>query len=162
MEVRERCRSLYMDRGLSEIEAKDLEIGVLNSTIDYCKERGIACNWSSFMFKNLYANKARCILANLAHAPIIDRIRDKEFAPHELATVMRPENLRPDLWQGIIDDFIKRQNTNLSDMAQVTNMFTCPKCKKNKCSYYEVQLRSADEPMTILCVCMHCGHRFRR
>ena len=29
-----------------------------------------------------------------------------------------------------------------------TNQFKCPKCKERKVSYYQMQTRSADEPMT--------------
>ena len=32
--------------------------------------------------------------------------------------------------------------------AASTNMFKCARCKKNQCTYFQMQTRSADEPMT--------------
>jgi len=40
-------------------------------------------------------------------------------------------------------------------------MLTCGKCKMKKTSSYEMQTRSADEPMTIFATCLCCGHRWR-
>jgi len=41
--------------------------------------------------------------------------------------------------------------------------FTCPKCHKNQTRHYQVQLRSADEPMSIIIHCKNkeCRHRWR-
>ena len=42
-----------------------------------------------------------------------------------------------------------------------TDNFTCRKCKSNKCSYYQLQTRSADEPMTTFVTCINCGNRWK-
>lgn len=41
------------------------------------------------------------------------------------------------------------------------SMFTCNKCKKQTVEYYQMQTRSADEPMTTFCTCMTCGARWK-
>lgn len=33
-----------------------------------------------------------------------------------------------------------------------TDAFQCGKCKQRRCMYYQMQTRSADEPMTVRCV----------
>ena len=33
--------------------------------------------------------------------------------------------------------------------AMATDQFLCNRCRKRECTYYEMQTRSADEPMTI-------------
>jgi len=38
--------------------------------------------------------------------------------------------------------------------------FTCEKCDQNKTSYYQLQIRSADEPMTTFITCCNCGYRW--
>merc|ERR1719235_1019472 len=43
-----------------------------------------------------------------------------------------------------------------------TNQLKCGKCGKRDVEYYEVQLRSADEPMTVIASCAICGHRWRQ
>ncbi|MBP02745.1 MAG: transcription factor S [Rhodospirillaceae bacterium] len=40
-------------------------------------------------------------------------------------------------------------------------MLTCGKCGMSKTSSYEMQTRSADEPMTIFANCLCCGNRWR-
>lgn len=47
-------------------------------------------------------------------------------------------------------------------MRSTTDMFICRKCKERKCSYYELQTRSADEPMTKFIKCCNCGFEWRQ
>ena len=39
--------------------------------------------------------------------------------------------------------------------------FQCNKCKSTKVTYYQMQTRSADEPMTVFLSCLKCGKRWR-
>ncbi len=40
-------------------------------------------------------------------------------------------------------------------------MFVCKKCKSNKTTYYPLQTRGADEPMTNFVSCLGCGHQWK-
>lgn len=42
-----------------------------------------------------------------------------------------------------------------------TDAFKCGKCKQRKCTYYQLQTRSADEPMTTFVTCVNCGNRWK-
>ncbi|KAF9363827.1 RNA polymerase II elongation factor [Mortierella sp. NVP85] len=42
-----------------------------------------------------------------------------------------------------------------------TDMFKCGKCKGRKTRYYQMQTRSADEPMTTFVTCINCGNRWK-
>ena len=44
-----------------------------------------------------------------------------------------------------------------------TDQFRCGKCRKSNCTYYQMQTRSADEPMTtfVQCVTPGCGNRWK-
>ncbi|KAK5863976.1 hypothetical protein PBY51_000955 [Eleginops maclovinus] len=42
-----------------------------------------------------------------------------------------------------------------------TDMFICSKCHGKSCSYTQVQIRSADEPMTTFVLCNGCGNRWK-
>jgi transcription elongation factor S-II len=48
--------------------------------------------------------------------------------------------------------------------AARTDQFRCPRCRQRECDYYELQIRSADEPMTCFVTCLNpkCGHKFKR
>jgi transcription elongation factor S-II len=39
--------------------------------------------------------------------------------------------------------------------------FKCGKCKSKKTDYYQMQTRSADEPMTTYVTCKACGNRWK-
>lgn len=49
-------------------------------------------------------------------------------------------------------------------MRATTDMFICPnpKCRKRECTYYELQTRSADEPMTKFIKCCICSREWRQ
>ncbi|CAO3687241.1 unnamed protein product [Umbelopsis vinacea] len=42
-----------------------------------------------------------------------------------------------------------------------TDMFMCGKCKGRKTTYFQMQTRSADEPMTTFVTCVICGNRWK-
>lgn len=42
-----------------------------------------------------------------------------------------------------------------------TDQFKCGKCKQRKCRYYQMQTRSADEPMTTFVTCINCGNKWK-
>jgi hypothetical protein len=167
MEVRKNVVELYKSLKITNDEATDIEIGVYNFSIDYATEHLIPLTWSSEVFKELYINKARSIYSNLnpnlsiKNERLLKRLKDKEFLPHELAN-MEPENMYPEIWKDIIDREVLRTKSAYEPTATaMTDRYTCGKCKKNRCSYYELQTRSADEPMTMFITCLHCGHRWK-
>ncbi len=43
-----------------------------------------------------------------------------------------------------------------------TSMYTCGKCRKNECTFYTLQTRSADEAESIFITCLNCGHKWKQ
>jgi len=43
----------------------------------------------------------------------------------------------------------------------ITGMFTCGKCKGIKTTYFQMQTRSSDEPMTTFVTCLTCNNRWK-
>jgi transcription elongation factor S-II len=71
--------------------------------------------------------------------------------------------LYPENWQHLMEQQMKRETKLLEgnkDMA--TDQFKCGRCYKRQCTYYEMQTRSADEPMTIFIRCLNCGKQWRQ
>ena len=68
----------------------------------------------------------------------------------------------PERWKDILDNQ-KERNKYLYevDKALATDAYTCGRCKKKECTYYQMQTRSADEPMTTFVTCLNCGKRWR-
>lgn len=57
---------------------------------------------------------------------------------------------------------MKKETERSQNVAgNITDMFRCGKCKQRKCTYYQMQTRSADEPMTTFVRCVNCGHRWK-
>ena len=64
-----------------------------------------------------------------------------------------------------VNSMISEQNMLNSQMskdnAAETDQFKCSRCNQRKCKYYQMQTRSADEPMTTFVTCVNCGNRWR-
>ena len=67
--------------------------------------------------------------------------------------------LNPNVWKKRYDKY----NTSVESINYISksNIYTCKSCKKNECYVYELQTRSADEPMTIFITCINCGKKWR-
>lgn len=165
---RDHVRALFTEAtGLDEAACTELEVGVFNWSIDYAETRGITRNWRCAAFCHVYLDKARSMLANLdptsyvGNARLLQRLRDGEFAPRDLAS-LPPERSCPERWKELLDAKLRRDEKVYEEKPEaMTDKFKCGKCKARKCTYREVQLRSADEPMTLLICCVNCGHRWK-
>lgn len=61
-----------------------------------------------------------------------------------------------------ITEEIQEDGTFVKKEVEVPDsMLVCGKCGMRKTSSYEMQTRSADEPMTIFATCLCCGNRWR-
>jgi DNA-directed RNA polymerase subunit M/transcription elongation factor TFIIS len=152
---------------LPEIFARDLEIGIFNWSLDFADKYHVSRSWKDKKFINIYKGKARSVLANLDktsylhNTNLVERLLDKEFSPHDIP-FMKPDNTFPEKWNDLLDmKFKMEQNLLHNKQVAKTDQFRCFKCKKNECSYYELQVRSADESMTIFVTCLNCGNKWR-
>ena len=69
----------------------------------------------------------------------------------------------PENWAELLDQKIKRDKLKYEMKPKaMTDQFKCRKCGSRSCSYYEVQTRSADEPMTQFISCLDCGNRWKQ
>jgi DNA-directed RNA polymerase subunit M/transcription elongation factor TFIIS len=158
---------LIRDLALSEVESTNLEIGIFNSTLDYANSLSIQLSWSCPLFMDSYINNARSIYSNLKsnsyiqNTALMQRLKDGEFTPHELAYLTH-EELFPERWQEIIDkQKLKLKAAYEVKQVSMTDAIKCGKCKNNKISYYELQIRSGDENMTQFFCCIMCGHKWK-
>ena len=70
--------------------------------------------------------------------------------------------MNPERWEVLIQAKKKREeNLCKMDMDAATDEFKCYKCKNRKCTYYQLQTRSGDEPMTTFIMCLVCGSSWK-
>ena len=122
--------------------------------------------WSNILFSDLYQAVSRRILGNLLPSTYVgnkylwERFLTKELTLDQIADQNYYE-LCPETWQPMIDRQAKRERVQIEgDFSRATDKYFCKGCKMRKCTYYELQTRSADEPMTIFIHCLNCGKRW--
>lgn len=148
---------------------EDLEIGIYNWCIDYSNINNIFPGWKNDVFLKMYNNKLISVLSNLdpnsylQNTHLLNRLKNGEFKPHDIP-FMEPYELNPDKWISILKKKRQKEQSLLnSNMEAKTDLFKCGKCKQRKCSYYEMQIRSADESATIFITCLNpaCKNKWR-
>ena len=140
--------------------ATNLEKGIFNYTLKEAEQRKVIKKWDNKFFVQIYLDRVRSIVINLKDA-IIEQINDETIKPHIVA-FMTHQELSPEKWKDLIDAKTKRDKNKFeTNISASTDTFTCRKCKKNQCTYYQMQTRSADEPMTLYISCVVCGNRWK-
>jgi len=146
---------------LDEIQklALNIERGIFNYAVSYSSSQ----EWD-YMFKYYYTNKAVCLFRNLQpdkyvkNPELIYRLFKKEFTEFELA-FFNAEQLYPSRYKELLDTY-EEKLVETQD-SEIQGMFKCGKCKTYKTTYYQMQTRSADEPMTTFVTCHNCNNKWR-
>lgn len=139
----------------------NIEKSIYNYSIKEAKQRDITANWSNKYFNQLYKNRARSIWNNLKTNTIfLEQLKKKELSIKHLEQITHQE-INPEVWEKLIEEKKKRDINKYENREKIDSEFKCRKCKSNNCSHYQMQTRSADEPMTTFVNCMDCGNRWR-
>ena len=140
----------------------NLEKGVFNYAIQEADKKEIVKKWDNVYFTQFYVDNMRSVITNLEKNEDLRKIvLAKLIKAHELA-FMTHQQMNPKKWQKMLDDKkIRDENKYAPKIEASTDNYTCRKCKSKKCSYYQMQTRSADEPMTTFVSCISCGSRWK-
>ena len=140
----------------------NLEKGVFNNTVKDCKENGYPLSWSSGVFVKKYSTTARRLLANMSYTTNAEQFKQRlltqDIKSHEAAEYTR-EELNPDVWGRLKAESLAKLTVK-KEVAE-DGMFKCNRCKSMKTVYYQLQTRSADEPMTTYVTCTNCDARWK-
>jgi len=141
--------------------ASNLEKAIFNYAIKEATQRKIIKKWENPYFVQLYVDRLRTIFQNLSNPEILSQLQSNELHPQTLA-FMTHQEMNPERWQLLIQQKMKRDASKFdTNIEASTDMFTCKKCRSKKCTYYELQTRSADEPATIFITCLDCGKHWK-
>ena len=148
--------------------SKIIEKSIYNYVIQLSKEKNIRRNWDNKLFINLYISKIRSIYSNLKkdsyikNKNFIERIKSKEIDAEKIG-MLSVYDIFPNNWKELINIKSKRDKLKYELKPEaMSNLFKCRKCGSRETSYYEVQTRSADEPMTQFITCLNCENRWKQ
>ncbi len=147
--------------------SQSIEKGIYNKTMQFSDRKNIPKKWENTIFLNMYKVFAVEVYTNLdkksyiGNERLFERLINNEFDGYELAT-MEPHYLFPEHWKPYIDEKSKRDRTLYEiNKEMATDVYQCTRCKKRECTFYQLQTRSADEPMTTFVTCINCGKRWK-
>jgi len=140
----------------------NMEKGVFNNAIELSKKNGNPLKWSDTRFVKNYSTHARRLLANISYTTnaneLISKIKNGHIEPYSIVKLTR-EELNPYLWATLKSKNLEK--IVIKQMATDDGMFKCNKCKSMKTVYYQMQTRSADEPMTTYVTCTNCNTKWK-
>jgi transcription elongation factor S-II len=153
---------------LTDEQICTLESCIYNGAIHESKQRNIIRVWTYPLFVHMYKMRARKIMSNfdatsyVKNTDLFDLFQQGSIDFKGLAA-MNTYEMFPSRWRDQFEKQQIREKKQLEgnrDMA--TDQFLCTRCHKRQCTYYELQTRSADEPMTIFITCVNCGKKWRQ
>jgi len=139
----------------------NIEKGIFNWTVQHASKNNIVKKWSNPFFVTLYIDHLRSVYINLKKPDVSSAIISGNIKSQDIA-FMTHQEMCPEKWKQLIEDKKVRDKQKYEPNIEAsTDNFTCNKCKSKKCTYYQLQTRSADEPMTTFVTCLECGKRWK-
>jgi DNA-directed RNA polymerase subunit M/transcription elongation factor TFIIS len=148
--------------------AEELETHLLSNVVNYCKLNGIDVDWANKIFWNTYRSKAISLYENLRTDGTVTntenwakKLLSREIDPKAFVE-MPAEELCPSRWKAALDKIVEAEIRLYSKNVSAAIYLYCSRCKKkSKCDYYQMQTRSADEPMTTFVTCLECDREWK-
>lgn len=147
--------------------SKKIERSIFNFTIKEARDKNVIRKWENKNFCLIYVDRFKSFYFNIKKNSYVNnkhflkKLKIKKMGNEEISTLTH-RDMNPNLWKILINDKIKRdENLVKGDISASTDEFKCFKCFQRVCTYYQLQTRSADEPMTTFVTCLKCGNRWR-
>jgi DNA-directed RNA polymerase subunit M/transcription elongation factor TFIIS len=143
------------------VKARNIERSIYNYSLDKASEINITKKWANKQFVLVYTDKLKSVLTSLKKPEIVQRLKEGNLKTKDMAFLSH-QDLFPEVWNQMMEERrIRMENMYFPQVEASTDLFTCRRCKETKCTYYQAQIRSADEPMTTFITCLNCGFRFK-
>ncbi|KAK2657971.1 hypothetical protein Ddye_011023 [Dipteronia dyeriana] len=167
--LRDKIRELLVE-ALSKV-ANEVDEENINAVKAFDPIR-VAVSVESAMFEKLGKSngaqklKYRSVMFNIKDPKNPDlrrRVLLGEVSPDRLLS-MTPEEMASDARQLEITQIKEKALFDCERAGApkaTTDQFKCGRCGQRKCTYYQMQTRSADEPMTTYVTCVNCNNHWK-
>lgn len=153
-----RCANVFVEHPLRNLvrekfHSEDIENAILNRCVHDAQKWLIDVDWEATVFKELYRARAMSL-----------------YGARKLAETMSAEEFvkttevdrYPERWMSRLKEVAEKDKALYSRKATAAAQMYCSGCKrKTNCDYYQLQTRSADEPMTTFVTCLECDKRWK-
>lgn len=138
-------------------KAENIEKCIYNYSIHTAKQKCIPRKWENIKFRKLYLQKYRSILYNIQRNIDILKIGSKKLVESS------PQELAPEVWETSIANVERKRRgmVILDEDEEHEGLYKCPRCKSKNTSFYSLQTRGADEPMTNFITCKKCEYHWK-
>ena len=162
-EIADRFNNLLED----EEKSVELEDVIFKWVKEDLEKKGEIVDGKMDIFKRQYLNKVMQIYLNLEKN---DRIKNDYLLPAIMSgeveicelPYLTPQQLFPSHWEKLqAKQKAQDELLYLKKPEAATDEFKCGRCKERRCTYYELQTRSIDEPMTKFVRCLNCDYRWQ-
>lgn len=149
--------------------ATEFEDCILHTVVDNATKENIDVDWNNRVFWNLYRSKCISFYENLRGTTSyvqnkeswLEKLKDGSISPKALSELSAVD-LCPARWKASIEKIIEAEKKLYSKNDSAAIFMWCSSCKKKtKCDYYQMQTRSADEPMTTFVTCLECDRKWK-
>lgn len=158
----------FLEDKFSKSDIRSLEKGIYEASFNYAAKNHVARSWKSAIFIEIYRQMVRSVFSNIhPESPVrnprlLNRVLEGEFKLGDIPGMTSYE-MYPEKWFELKDKLLQREQKILEgNKSRATDQFKCRRCHKRECTYYELQTRSADEPMTCFISCLNCGKEWRQ
>ncbi|ONK67955.1 uncharacterized protein A4U43_C05F5590 [Asparagus officinalis] len=153
-------------------ESERDEVKNILDEVDACDPFRVAVTVESAMYEKFGSSngshkmKYRSIMFNLKDS------KNPDFRRRVLLGHVKPERIVDMTPEEMASDERKLANKQIKEKAlfdcergqapkATTDQFKCGRCGQRKCTYYQLQTRSADEPMTTFVTCVNCNNHWK-
>jgi transcription elongation factor S-II len=145
-----------------------LEKTILHAAITDAASKNVIKHFENKLFQICYMSAARKIITNLDtksyvnNEYLVKKLKKGDLQIEHLATMTHIDYAPMAYTEFQQRQQLREQAQLEGNKAMATDMFKCGRCHKRETTFYELQTRSADEPMTKFISCVNCGNRWRQ
>lgn len=140
---------------------KKIERSCYNYVIDKSHEENIISTWDDPIFCDLYHSICYKVSSNIDPDNLVQNNKlGRRLLANEISIDNLPKLTSQELFPERYMDILQKVEVSktVSQTLKTSALYTCKKCKQNKCTMENLYNRSLDEGTNLRITCMNCFH----